>query len=409
MPRYRTAAQLGLMRGTPPRDDRLVTLANWQDPPFNRWGFQHVRDLIPTARIPRGDGPVWRLPRSEFDLDALRYRSRRRTLTVGQMLEATATDGFLILHRGRIITERYLNGMTPDTTHLLMSVSKSITSTVAGILVGRGVLDPQAFVPDVVPELEGTSFEGCTVQDLLDMRAGTRFNEDYEDLKAEVRVYEQVYLWRPRTTRRLPADATAYFGTLKNDGPHGGPFRYRSILTDVLAWVIERAGGARLPELISRELWQPMGAEFDAEITVDAHGNSMADGGVCATLRDLARFGQLFLNGGRRGSTRIVPAAWIRDTLRGGPDSREAYLASPDQDEETEDWRATGHYRNKWWVPEPDLPIYMGLGINGQQVLVHGPGKLVMAKFSTWRTALDAAALRLAYDAACAIADELNG
>jgi hypothetical protein len=406
--RYRTAAELGLMQGTPAPADRLVTLENWQDPPFNRWGFQHVRDLIPTARIPRGDGPVWRLPRAELDLSGLSYRSRRRTLTVDRMLEATATDGFMILHEGRVITERYLNGMTPDTTHLLMSVSKSITSTVAGILVGRGELDPQAFVPDVVPELDGTSFEGCTVQDLLDMRAGTRFSEDYEDLKAEVRVYEQVYLWRPRTSR-LPADATAYFATLRNDGPHAGPFRYRSVLTDVLAWVIERAGGGRLPELISRELWQPMGAEFDAEVTVDGHGNSMADGGICATLRDLARFGQLFLNGGRRGGRRIVPAAWIRDIVRGGPDSAEAFATSPDHDEEFEDWRARGHYRNKWWVPEPDGPIYMGLGINGQQVLVHGPGKLVMAKYSTWATALDATAVRLAYDAACAIADELNG
>jgi CubicO group peptidase (beta-lactamase class C family) len=408
VPRYRTAAELGLMRGTPPPPERLVTLANWQDPPFNRWGFRHVRDLIPTARIPRGDGPAWHLPRAERDLEGLRFRSRRRTLSVGTMLEATATDGFMILHRGHVIFERYLNGMTPDSPHLLMSVSKSVTSTVAGILVGRGALDPSALVPDVVPELAGTSFEGCTVQALLDMRAGTRFNEDYDDPKAEVRVYEQVYLWRPRTSRRMPADATAYIRTLRNDGPHGGPFRYRSILTDVLAWVVERAGGARLPELISRELWQPMGAEFDAEITVDAHGNAMADGGICATLRDLARFGQLFLNDGRRGSRRIVPTAWIRDIVRGGADSAAAFAASPDHDEEIGDWRSAGHYRNKWWVPEPDVPIFMGLGINGQQILIDVPARLVMAKLSTWATALDASALRLAYDAARAIADELE-
>ena len=76
MPRYRAAAELGLMQGTPPPPaDRLVTLANWQDPPFNRWAFQHVRDLVPTARIARGEGPVWRLPRAERDLDALRFAS----------------------------------------------------------------------------------------------------------------------------------------------------------------------------------------------------------------------------------------------------------------------------------------------------------------------------------------------
>jgi CubicO group peptidase (beta-lactamase class C family) len=134
----------------------------------------------------------------------------------------------------------------------------------------------------------------------------------------------------------------------------------------------------------------------------------MADGGMCATLRDLARFGQLFLNGGRRGTTRIVPKPWIDDIVRGGPDSGAAYRASPDSDEEMDDWRSGGHYRNKWWVPEPSEPIFMGLGINGQQVMIHRPGRLVMAKLSTWRTALDATAVRLAYDAACAIADELN-
>src|SRR5205807_6702285 len=112
-----------------------------------------------------------------------------------------------------------------------------------------------------------------------------------------VRAYEQVYLWRPRTTRGLPADALSYFATLRNDGEHGGPFRYRSILTDVLAAAIERAAGVRLHELIERELWEPMGAEFDAEVTLDAHGNPLADGGLCATLRDLGRFGETVRRG----------------------------------------------------------------------------------------------------------------
>ena len=101
--------------------------------------------------------------------------------------------------------------------------------------------------------------------------------------------------------RTCPSTRAATSPPSQNDGEHGGPFRYRSVLTDVLGWVIERAGGARLSELIAREVWEPMGAEFDAEITVDAHGNAMADGGVCATLRDLARFGQLFADGGRAG------------------------------------------------------------------------------------------------------------
>lgn len=404
MPRYRTASELGLMRGTPPPAERLVTLGNWQDPPFNRWGFQHVRDLIPTARIPRGEGATWRLPRAERDLDALTFTSGRRRMTVAAMLEETATDGYLVLHRGTILTERYLNGLTPDTTHLLMSVSKSITSTVAGILVGRGRLDVDAEVTSYLPELSGTSFDGCTVQHLLDMRAGTRFNEDYADPDAEVRTYEQVYLWRPRTHAYLPEDACSYFATLENDGPHGGPFRYRSILTNVLGWVIERAGGARLAELIGRELWQPMGAEFDAEITVDAHGNAMADGGLCATLRDLARFGEVFLNGGRRGGRQIVPKAWIADIISGAHDGPEAFAAGPD----TSERRPGAHYRNKWWVLAPDVPAYAGLGINGQMIFVHVPSRVVIAKFSTWADALDPRADRWTTDAGFAIAQALS-
>jgi len=393
------------MQGIPPPADRLVTLANWQDPPFNRWGFQHVRDLIPTARIPRGSAPPWRLPRAERDLDALSFRSGRRTMTLATLLADTATDGFLVLHRGRIVMERYFNGLAPDTTHLLMSVSKSVTSTVAGILAGRGRLLVDAPVTRYLPELAGSSFEGCTVQHLLDMRAGTRFNEDYADLDADVRAYEQIYLWRPRTSKALPADACAYFATLENDGEHGGAFRYRSVLSDVLGWVVERAGGARLAELISRELWQPMGAEFDAEVTVDAHGNAMADGGVCVTLRDLARFGQLFLNEGRRGRRQIVPTAWIRDTIAGASDGVEAFAEGAD----AADRRAGAHYRNQWWVLAPSTPAYAGLGINGQLIYVNPPARLVVAKLSTWADALDTKAERWTYDANLALAEALNG
>ncbi|MGZ4149659.1 MAG: serine hydrolase domain-containing protein [Actinomycetota bacterium] len=382
-PRIAAAADLRLMQGSPPPPGQLVTLDNWQDPPFNRWGFQHIRDLIPTARIPRGDGPVWRLPRAERDLMGATVRAAGRRVRLGRFLDETYTDGFLVVHRGKVVTEAYRNGMAPDTTHLLMSVSKSVTSVVTGSLVAEGLLRPEDLVTDHLPELKRTSFAGCTVRHLLDMRAGTRFDEDYANIKADVRVYEQIYLWRPRRNRRLPADITAYYATLKNAGPHGGPFDYRSILTDVLAWVIERASGRRFAELASERLWGPMGAEFDAEVTVDGHGNPMADGGVCCTLRDLARFGQLMLQGGRRGRTQVVPKAWIRDILTPDADTVEAFEASEDAHE----FPRGAYYRNKWWVLDPHAPIYMGSGINGQTVFVHGPSKTVVAKLSTWPVA----------------------
>jgi len=373
-----------LMAGVPPFPGQsLVTLANWQDPPFNRWSFQHIRELIPTARIARAAAPD-PLPRAERDVLGFRFSHGDGELTVAEMLEETYTDGFLVLHQGEVVAEHYFNGMAPDTPHLLMSVSKSVTSAVAGVLAGRGLLRVSAAVEEIVPELGGTSFEGATVQDLLDMRAGTRFDESYDNPEADVRTYERVYLWRPDNGDPRPADALGYFATLQNDGPHGGPFRYRSILTDVLAWVIERAAGVRLHELISRELWQPMGAEFDAEITLDGHGNPMADGGICASLRDLARFGQLYLEGGRG----IVPKSWIEDTIRGAPDGARAFADGDD----SPGYPPGAHYRNCWWIRDPGVPFYQASGINGQNIFVHVPSQTVVAKFSTWPTALNLAA-----------------
>jgi CubicO group peptidase (beta-lactamase class C family) len=380
---FRSAAEHGLMAGAPPfPEERRVTLANWQDPPFNRWGFQHIRDLIPTARIRRGDGPVWALPRAERDLSAVQLPFGGRTVGLETFLRETWTDGLLVLHRGRVVTERYLNGLAPDTTHLLMSVSKSVTSAVCGKLVSEGIVSPDELVTKHIPELAGTSWDGCTVRHLLDMRAGTKFDEDYANLDADVRVYEQIYLWRPRTNLELPEDMTAYYPTLVNKGPHGGPFDYRSILTDMLAWVMERAADARLSDLISEHLWQPMGAEFDAEVTVDSSGNPMADGGICVTLRDLARFGRLLLDGGRRDGAAVIPVAWIEDTLTPDADTIEAYGATDD-----EPGHAGSYYRNQFWVYDPTGPIYRGSGINGQTVLVHGPANVVIAKFSTWPVA----------------------
>src|SRR5439155_13300467 len=160
-----------LMRESPAPPEALVTLANWQDPPFNRWGFQHVRDLIPTARIGRGDAPVVEFERAPRDLDAIRVPGPNGAdLSLSEALAESYTDGFLILHDGRIVDERYFTGMTPATTHLLMSVSKSVTGALAGALVGRGLLDPASPITAYVPEPAGPSFDGATVRHLLDMR-----------------------------------------------------------------------------------------------------------------------------------------------------------------------------------------------------------------------------------------------
>ncbi len=399
-------ARPGLMEGAPPfPESSLVTLANWQEPPFNRWAFQHLRELVPTARIARGTGRVRRLPRSEREIDGISFTSAGRKLTIGQLLSESCTDGFLVVHRGQVVAERYARGLAPDTPHLIMSVSKSVVAAVAGVLAGRGALDVSAPVTAILPELAGTSFDGATVRHLLDMRAGTKFDETYDNPEADVRAYERVYLWRPDDGRPRPADALAYFTTLQNDGPHGGPFRYRSILTDVLGWVLERAAGARLHELIAREIWQPMGAEYDAEITIDARGNAMADGGICATLRDLGRFGLLFLRRGVADRRTVLPREWIEDTVRGAPDGPAAFIAG----DNPAGYPPGAHYRSCWWVRDPGAPFYFAAGINGQHVFVHESAELAVVKLSTWPEASSQQLSQLTVDGVLALAEALRG
>ena len=389
------ARELGLMVGSPPAADRLVTLSNWQDPPWNRWSFQHVGQLIPSARISRGDGPVLDLPEEPTDVDGLPVRTvAGASSTLGAQLEASYTDGFIALHHGRIVAERYGNGMTRATRHLLQSVSKSLTGALAGALAGSGALDPGGLVTDYVPALRGTSFEGATVRHLLDMTAGTQFSEDYEDPGSDVRRYEIAGGWQPAADGLPEIDLAAYIGTLPNRSAHGEAFAYRSILTDVLAMVLEGSSGERFADAMSDLLWSRMGAEHDAEITVDRHGNAMSDGGISVTLRDLARFGLLYLRDGDLGGLQVLPAAWVADTRFADAACRGIFLAAQEAARGTgspaqQACAPLGHYRNQWWVLDPGAGVMMGSGIYGQYVYVDVARDVVLAKLSSLPRPLD--------------------
>lgn len=400
-----SASDLGLMDGSPPPPERLVTLDNWFTAPFNRWSLQHLREVLPTAPIAEAEEPE-PLPRAERDLNGIGFDVAGERWTIGEMLDATYTDGFLVLQGGAVLTERYANGFSHTGRHVMFSTTKSVVATVAGILVGRGALRVDALVADVIPELAGTSWADATVQHLLDMRTGTRFIEVYQDIDGDMGRYTIASGMGPSVDATDP-DTYTFLAGLPNDRPHGGPFDYRSAVTSLLGWLVERAGGTRLPQLISEELWTPMGAEVQACIALDRIGTAMAAGGMACSLRDLARFGQLWLRRGvAQGGTRLVPDAWIADTIAGAPDGKEAFAASLDEpDPDLPD----AHYRNKWWVFDPGAPFYSGIGIEGQYVTIHEPSDVVIAKFSSLPVADDPAFEELQLRGFLAIAEALAG
>jgi CubicO group peptidase (beta-lactamase class C family) len=388
-----------LMQGFPPEAAGRVTHENWTSPPYLRWGFLHTREIVSTARIGRGDGPVLALPADPYDVEPITFAAPDGSSTVGEMLDESFTDGFLVLHEGRVRYEYYGEGMTSGTTHLLQSVSKSITGTVAGILIGDGRLSPETPVTDVIPELAGSSFEGATVRHVLDMRTGTRFNETYSDPDSDVRISEEVAGWRPPREGLEIRNIYEQIASLGNARPHGEVFEYRSILTDLLGWMLERASGVRLPDLISSELWSKIGAEHDAEITIH-EGITLPDGGICVTLRDLARFAHLHLQAGELEGRRIVPEAWVMDTRHPDAEAVEAYNRS-------EDAGGGWSYRNQWWVLDPERGVTTGLGIHGQFAYVNPQAGVVCVKLSTWPDSLDQAKQDATLAACAAISAEL--
>jgi CubicO group peptidase (beta-lactamase class C family) len=399
-----TARELGIRRGFPPPTDKRVTHANWDSPPFNRWAFQHIREILPTAEVRRGSGHAARFETDLQDLDDLAVTDQdRRQMTLRQVLDQTYTDGFLVLRRGRLVLERYFNGLGEDTLHLSQSVAKSVTAAAAGVLVGRGLLDPEAPVSDYVPELGRSGYAGATLRHLLDMRSGVRFSEDYGVPGADVMHEEYVCGWKP-----WPADAPAdlpscmydFMLTLPKERDHGGPFLYRSIETDVIAWAMERVSDTPLPELVSREIWQPLGAERDANFTVDPAGFASADGGFNASLRDYGRFGQMYCNGGAFNDGQILPADFVCDTLAGDPTA----FAGP-----YKDIFPRGAYRNQFWIRDVDKTQIMARGVFGQLIYIDASNEIVVVKLSSWPHYLNLEFLLTTLAAIDAITEALCG
>lgn len=369
---------MGLMTGSPPDPDKVVTYANWDKAPNQRWSFQHIRELTTTARVARGE-TVSPLPRDGRDLSRFSFRHRGTDHTLAGMMDETYVDGLMVVRDGAVVFEHYVEGMTPSSTHILQSVSKSFTATLTGVLVDQGRFELNATVPDHLEELRGTCWDGCAIQQLLDMRAGTAFDEtDYEDENSESYRGFRMLGWLPRLPEDLmPAD---YIAQMKNDEEHGGNFEYRSILTDVLGWCMERATGRKLAELFSQEVWAPMGAAFDADFMLGPEGFPLADGGFCVTLQDLARFGLMCLQNGAIDGRQVVPAGWLGRLRVTDPELVDAFAGSP----EAPGFPKGAFYHDQWWVLNADAGIYSGYGINGQQVLVHHPSNTVVARLSSW-------------------------
>ncbi|TIM06938.1 serine hydrolase [Mesorhizobium sp.] len=352
-----------------------VLLGNWRESPFSRWSFQNVGELVPSACVAAvpGSGEI---PVQDFGgLLGEKIALAGGAETVAAFLTRSDTDALTIMKAGKFVGDWFAPHMEFGARHIIFSISKSLTAILAGILEGEGLFDPQAPVTRYLPESAGSAYGDASVRHVLDMSVSLDFEEAYVDPESAFARYRRATLWNPGGGRESLAD---FILTLQRlDEPHGRTFRYRSPNSDLLGILLERASGQRFAELMHEKLWLPLGAMSEASVTVDMAGTARTAGGISVTPRDLARIGEMMRQGGIANGRRIVPEAWVRDTVSTGGDA--------------EAWqRGTmaflfpqGRYRNKWYQIGAASGAFCGIGIHGQWLYVDPKAEVVIAKMSS--------------------------
>jgi CubicO group peptidase (beta-lactamase class C family) len=379
--------KLGWMVGSPPPPDKVVRFADgsfYSFPKF-RWTFSNSRQMGPTTNVSRGVGAVSPLPRAErADLDAVTFTPLGKTepMTWAQAFNANYTDGIVVLHKGRIVYERYAGALRPEGQHSGHSVTKSFFGTIGAVLVAEGKLDENAKVAQYIPELKDSAFGDATVRQVLDMRTGLKYSENYADPKAEIWDHVRAGGVLPRPPGyQGPQTFYEFLQSVKKEGEHGGAFTYKTVNSDALGWLIRRATGKSVGENLSEHIWSKLGMEQDAYISVDSVGNEFAGGGLNTGLRDLARFGEMMRNDGQFNGQQVIPKAVVDDIRKGGDKTAfpASYTTIPG-----------ASYRNMWWVLHNEHGAYAARGIHGQTVYIDPKADMVIARYASFPMAANA-------------------
>lgn len=398
-------AAMGWMQGHPVPAEKQV---RWDDGsmwrfPQHRWGFSHFRELVPTASIARGQN-IAALPVAlRDDLDDVRLTTLDgKAMTWRDALAATYTDAILVMKDGVVVYERWFGVTTPATQHILFSVTKSFVGTLAETLIDEGRLDPDRTADHHVPELKGSGLGDATIRQILDMRTGLAFSEDYvagQTGLTDVQKMSIAGAWGPRPPGYDGPDGHhGFVASLGKNAPHGGDFVYRTPNTQALQWIIERVTGQSLAAQIQDRYWSRLGMEQDAAIGLDRIGTAFGGGGLMASLRDIARFGEMMRLGGRHNGQQIVPPAAVARIFAGGDPAAFAATRYPGN--------LDGNYGSQWWHRAGGQ--LMALGVHGQAIYIDRKAGVVIARLGSHPVATNRANMAVTMPAFDAIVAALS-
>ncbi|HEY5289359.1 MAG TPA: serine hydrolase [Caulobacteraceae bacterium] len=324
-------------------------------------GYRNIEKIFPTRVAKRGPA-VAALPRDPQPFEVA-YSNDGAKMNVARFMERNHVSGLLVIQHGRILLERYGLGRTAADRWTSFSVAKSVTSTLIGAAIRDGyIAGLGAPVTRYMPELSGTAYDGVSVGDLITMRSGLKWNEDYADPKSDV---AQFALQPAVAGGADPIEA--YMAKLPRAHPPGTVFHYNTGETDLAGLLVARATGKHLADYLSEKIWSKIGADEDAAWMLDRGGNEL--GGCCLsmTLRDYARFGLFFLRGGQG----VLPEGWVKDAST-------AHVATG--------YPGVG-YGYFWWIGQDGT--YAAQGIFGQEIYLDPGRDLVVVVNSAWPHADD--------------------
>lgn len=349
-----------------PKPDAQGGYLFWKRP--EQWvGYRNIERIFPTRVVKRGPR-VHPLPKARSELK-LAYPYDGATWTADTYMDRADAAGVLVLHHGRIVLERYAHGYSPDQRWTSFSVGKSISSTLLGAAVKDGhIKSLDEPVTDYLPGLKGSAYDGVTIRHVLNMTSGVKWNEGYADPNSDV-----VRIRGEKSVNGSDPIVT-YMARLPREAAPGTKWVYKTGETHLIGSIVRAATGKSMAELLSEQIWKPYGMEKDAVWMLDAAGHEFSGCCVSATLRDMGRFGQFFLDGAKIDGKPIVPDDWVREATTS---SRAA--ARPD---------GSG-YGYQWWVRTP--PVYEAVGIFGQMIHINPKLDLVIVTQSCWPTSGDRA------------------
>lgn len=372
---------MGWFKGFPPEKTVNAKDGSFFNFPALRYSVNHMQEFYPTRTVPSAKENYYKFKiKLDDKIDDVKFIpwGSENSISFKESLDKNYVDGIIIMHKGKIVYEKYPAGLTQDGLHAAMSVSKSFCGMIASILISEGVLNPQKLVTDYIPELKGSGFEGATLEQVLDMTTSIQYSEDYSNPNAEIWDYSASGDVFRSDNYKGPKNYYEYLKTVKkNPGvEHGQKFGYRTINTELLGWIISRATGKSLTQLISEKIWIPIGAKYDGYYQLGTDGIAMAGGGFSLNLRDMAIFGELLLNKGKLNGKQIIPESAALAVSRGG--SKEKF-ASGGEYPMLKDWS----YHNMWWITNNSHNAFMARGVHGQAIYVDPKAQMVIVRFSS--------------------------